>query len=295
MNIRGATEDDLEAVRVLLVEDEEHVLGRPARIEHGDLREWLSHTELGSDSAVFEEGGELCAFGWVIPSPGADVAIAIGVVHPRWKGRGLGSRLADRLEQRSRELGRRRVHANVLAKDDAARPLFEQRGYREVRRFYDMAIELDALPPAGDIEVATLQEGEEQAFYAALEEAFQDHWEHHSADFDEWWSRHSGHAGFDRSLWFVVRDDGEIAAVCRNEANRNGGGYVGAIGVRRAYRGKGYAKALLLRTFREFYDRGMPRVTLGVDAESPTGATHLYERVGMHVELEHVVLEKVLA
>jgi ribosomal protein S18 acetylase RimI-like enzyme len=82
--------------------------------------------------------------------------------------------------------------------------------------------------------------------------------------------------------------------VCRNEANRNGGGYVGAIGVRRPWRGKGYAKALLLYTFREFFQRGTTRVTLGVDAESPTGATHLYERVGMHVEAENVVFEKMV-
>ena len=85
-----------------------------------------------------------------------------------------------------------------------------------------------------------------------------------------------------------------MVAVVRNEANRNGGGYVAAIGVRRPWRGKGYAKALLLHTFREFYDRGIKRVTLGVDAESPTGATHLYERVGMHVEQENLVFEKAL-
>ena len=39
---------------------------------------------------------------------------------------------------------------------------------------------------------------------------------------------------------------------------------------------------------------GMPRVTLGVDAENPTGATQLYESVGMHVEQENVVYEKAL-
>ena len=43
-----------------------------------------------------------------------------------------------------------------------------------------------------------------------------------------------------------------------------------------------------------FFERGMARVTLGVDAENPTGATHLYERVGMHVEQENVVFEKEL-
>jgi ribosomal protein S18 acetylase RimI-like enzyme len=86
-----------------------------------------------------------------------------------------------------------------------------------------------------------------------------------------------------------------MAAVVRNEANRNGGGYVAAIGVRRPWRGKGYAKALLLHTFREFYNRGIKRVTLGVDAENPTGARHLYERAGMHVQQENVVFEKSFA
>ena len=66
------------------------------------------------------------------------------------------------------------------------------------------------------------------------------------------------------------------------------------IGVRRPWRGKGYAKALLLHTFREFWDRGFRRVTLGVDSQNPTGATHLYERVGMHVEQENIVYERAL-
>jgi hypothetical protein len=50
-----------------------------------------------------------------------------------------------------------------------------------------------------------------------------------------------------------------------------------------------------LRTFAEFYARGVPRVTLGVDAESPTAATKLYEGVGMTIEDAAVVYEKALA
>jgi ribosomal protein S18 acetylase RimI-like enzyme len=140
-----------------------------------------------------------------------------------------------------------------------------------------------------------VREADLQAFHAALDEAFQDHWEHHSTPFDEWWGRHSGNPNLDLSVWFMIRDGDEVAAVTRNEGNRNGGGYIGAIGVRRAWRGKGYAKALLLHSFRIFFERGMPRVTLGVDAENPTGATHLYERVGMHIEQENVIYEKALA
>jgi ribosomal protein S18 acetylase RimI-like enzyme len=69
---------------------------------------------------------------------------------------------------------------------------------------------------------------------------------------------------------------------------------VGALGVRRRWRGRGYGRALLLHTFREFRRRGMTRATLGVDAANPTGATRLYESVGMHVEQEEIVWEKAL-
>jgi ribosomal protein S18 acetylase RimI-like enzyme len=59
--------------------------------------------------------------------------------------------------------------------------------------------------------------------------------------------------------------------------------------------GRGLAKALLLRSFREFHRRGQRRVGLGVDSENATGATKLYESVGMVVDTEQVVWEKLLA
>ena len=84
----------------------------------------------------------------------------------------------------------------------------------------------------------------------------------------------------------------EVVATIRNDAERNGGGYVGALAVRRPWRGRGLGRALLLHTFAEFQRRGFDRVTLGVDAENPTGATALYESVGMTVESEAIVFEK---
>jgi mycothiol synthase len=80
--------------------------------------------------------------------------------------------------------------------------------------------------------------------------------------------------------------------VVRNEPNRREGGMVAAIGVRRPWRGRGLGRALLLHTFGEFRRRGVNRITLGVDSENPTGATKLYESVGMRVELEDAVFEK---
>jgi mycothiol synthase len=292
MSWRPITRDDYDAVLALVVADEEHVLGRPSRITLGDLREWTSRTNLAEDSWLYEPDGELCAAGWLDALD--DVAFAIGIAHPSRRGSGLDVQLAERSEARAGERGAVRLHQFSLAADADAAALFEQRGYRPARRFYEMAVHLDGRPEVPDVRVETVHERDLRSFHHALDESFQDHWEHHSSTFEEWWGRHSANPGLDLSLWFLVRDGEEVVAVARNEANRNGGGYVGALGVRRPWRGRGYAKALLLYTFREFYDRGLKRVTLGVDSENPTGATHLYERVGMTVEQESVVYERTL-
>lgn len=293
MRSRPITLDDFPAVAKLLREDEEHLYGRPSYIGEGEVHEWTSTVDLASGSWLFENGDGLAAVGWAWTEH--DRATAIGAVHPRNKLTGLGVQLLDRSERFGEASGRPRIHQYALGSDHAAAALLTSRGYRDVRHFYDMAIELAAPPDVPDVAIETLRDGDERAFHAALDEAFLDHWEHHSLPFEEWWSRRAGGPGHDRTLWFVIRDGDEIAAVARNEANRNGGGYVGHVGVRRPWRGRGYAKALLLHTFREFWNRGVRRVTLGVDAASPTGATHLYERVGMHVEAENVVFEKALA
>ena len=60
-------------------------------------------------------------------------------------------------------------------------------------------------------------------------------------------------------------------------------GWVDELGVLAPCRGRGIARALLLRSFVTFARRGCLQVLLNVDAENPTGATKLYERVGMRV------------
>ena len=208
-----------------------------------------------------------------------------GVVAQGAKGRGLGCAARRARRGVGRGEGRSRACRRALpAEDAAAAALFGGSGYREVRRFYEMAIELEAragragasraarprdVPrggrrriPRGDDASRSRTTGSGTA--------------HRSTSGGELRARTTTTT----SLWFLVRDGDEIAAVVRNEA-REAGGYVGAARRPRA-RGAaaGSAKALLQRTFAEFWRRGLTRVTLGVDAESPTGATKLYERSG---------------
>ena len=72
-------------------------------------------------------------------------------------------------------------------------------------------------------------------------------------------------------------------------------GWVQSLSVRRPWRRAGLGRALLLNAFRQFHERGERRIGLGVDAESPTGATRLYERAGMKVAEELAIYRKDLA
>ena len=298
MSVRPATEVDLDALAAFLAHDEEVLLGRPAHIEAADLRAWFSRCDLAHDTWLYEEDGRIVAAGWAERLPG-DAGLAAGIVGRNALGCGLGGELVDRAEARLRQQGCARIQQVALAADPDAPVLFAARGYREVRRFWDMTIELDGPPPASalpaGLRVETFAEADARAFHAALEEAFEDHWEHHARPFEDWWDEKRGAPDYEPTLWFVIRDGDELAAVVRNDPNRSGGGWIGALGVRRPWRGRGLGKALLLHSFGEFHRRGVARIGLGVDAANPTGATQLYETVGMHVDLEQVVYEKELA
>lgn len=69
-------------------------------------------------------------------------------------------------------------------------------------------------------------------------------------------------------------------------------GWIFGLGVRRPWRRRGLGLALLRHCLGALYDRGKRRVGLGVDAQSPTGATRLYEKAGMSVYRRNGIYEK---
>jgi ribosomal protein S18 acetylase RimI-like enzyme len=75
-------------------------------------------------------------------------------------------------------------------------------------------------------------------------------------------------------------DGDEPAGVALNSI-ADGVGWVGLLAVRRAWRRRGLGMALLRQAARAFHRRGLTRYALGVDSDSLTGATRLYERAGM--------------
>ncbi|HKC76765.1 MAG TPA: GNAT family N-acetyltransferase, partial [Gaiellaceae bacterium] len=251
---------------------------------------WLHTIAFETNTWLFEEDGRLmaAAFAQCFGERGNGA----GAVRPSAWGRGLGAILVETMEQRLIAEGARCTHSWAVAGDQGAEALLASRGYSEARRFWEMAVEFVGETPEPSVPVEAYADADAEAFHSALEESFAEHWEHEPEPFAAWWSRQQRRANFDPSLWFVIRDGDEIAGAARCEA-RPPAGWVGALGVRKPWRGRSYGRALLQHSFREFQRRGYTRAALGVDASNETGATQLYESVGMHPEQEMVVWEKV--
>jgi mycothiol synthase len=167
-----------------------------------------------------------------------------------------------------------------------------------VRYFYRMAVELgDEAPepewPEG-VRAEPFREDDALAFHEAIEDAWKDAWDHTPRPFELFRDRVMGSL-YEPSLWTVVWSGDEIAGGTICEAEYYGMGWVRALFVRRPWRRHGLGMALLLNAFRQFHERGERRVGLGVDAESPTGATRLYERAGMKVAEELAIYRKELS
>ncbi len=182
--------------------------------------------------------------------------------------------------------------------DTPLRDLYETAGYRIVRHSFRMRIELEEDPaepewPEG-FAVRTMLEGEERRFYDAQMASFADTWMFSPEPYDVWRHWMVDDPSFDSSLWFLAEKGDELGGIviARAPENEPGIGWVRILGVIPDHRQQGLAQALLRHTFREFASRGFNAVALGVDAENPTGAVRVYERVGMHVERTSLIYEK---
>ena len=139
-----------------------------------------------------------------------------------------------------------------------------------------------------------MREGEERRVYDAEMASFADTWMFAPDPYESWLHWMVEEPSFDRSLWFVAEQDGELAGIILSRAPENepGLGWVRILGVLPEHRRRGLGQALLSTYSPSSRTVGSSAVGLGVDAENPTGAVSVYERAGMHVERTNLIFEK---
>lgn len=303
MNVRAPRREDLDAVLDVLRAADFAVAGG-SDWTGSELAETWDDLDLARDAWVFELDGRIVGYADFVAKGGR--LAGDGYVHPDFRRRGVGSAILDFTEARAREeepsvpVGERvALHNATLDRDAYTERFYRARGYEAVRGFRGMQIEVDEAPEVTEIPGIEIRPyrhpAEARAVHAAHQEAFADHWEHRPTPWEEWEEKRLGRKSFDPTLWWVAADGDEIAGIlCGMIKREPDQGWVDVVGVRRRYRRRGIAEALLKTAFGEFLRRGEHRVGLGVDAESPTGATRVYERAGMRTLWHAIVWEKEL-
>lgn len=234
-------------------------------------------------------------------------------VHPDYRGQGIGTYLTEWGEERARkaiplapEGARVLLEGGNTSTHQPAKELLEAQGYTLARHFISMKIEMDSPPPEAiwpkGITIRTMKPDDDLAFvYRAIDDAFKDHWGHVDEPFEEGFAKWQhwviSDPDYNPALWFLAMAGEEIAglSLCMPWASGyTDMSYVDTLGVRRPWRRQGLALALLHHSFAQFYQRGVFKVSLDVDASSLTGATRLYEKAGMHTYRQFSLFRKEL-
>jgi GNAT superfamily N-acetyltransferase len=183
--------------------------------------------------------------------------------------------------------------------------LLEQEGYRPARYFFDMVRptldEIVAPPMPEGLELRPVRDEDLQQVWDADVEAFRDHWggfDGSNARYQTWLADPK----FDPGLFVVAWDGDEVAGGVLNEINEAENaafgrlqGWLASVFVRRPWRRRGLARALVMRSLEVLRDRGMTSAGLGVDADNANEALRLYTESGFEVEFRSAAYRKPMA
>jgi mycothiol synthase len=300
--IRPPTFDDVEAVTEMLVATDLADTGVSESDADLIRDQWSSPGFEPTEDAwvVTDPNGTIVAYANVSPD-GEGKLKSWGVVHHDHRERGLGAALLERMEARASERLRgipaAVLHTAVNDADAAAAALVRSRGFEHVRTFRHLQIDLDGSPrdpgePPAGIEIHGIEpERDLRRIHAIFVEAFSGEWGYRPIPFEEWIGTEVETPSYDPSLWLIAADRDEAVGALSGVVWGDRG-WVGELGVRAPWRGRGIASALLRRAFATFASRALPRVMLNVDSENSTGAVRLYEGVGLRTVRAWDVYEK---
>lgn len=278
----------------------------PEEVANWFVGEWRdpARNSLGG----FDNTGALRAYGFAELRPGDETALRVfltGGVHPGWRGRGIGMALVGWVEGRGRQLlvesgknlpARLAVYLEEGAREQrrlyAAAGFSPKRWYTDMRR--DLRVPIPRVDLAPGLTIVPWSADLDDPVRLACNEAFADHWGSQPQTPETW---ADGRQDFIPGWSFVALDlsggaggagaGPQVAGFVLSSRHEQDWpilgytcGYVDRVGVRRPWRGKRVAVALLSAAMRAYRAEGLQFATLSVDTENPTGAHGLYADLG---------------
>ncbi len=278
----------------------------------------LRNCELATDSLILEVDGKLISTGrvwWAEEADGPLIYSTWAAVHPEWRRKGIGEQIQIWFEERAKEISEghdpeKQKMIDMWAQDTQKGnyALADNFGYKEERYFFEMTRDLSKPIPEPimpeNLEVRLVVEENYRAIWLAIDEAFKDHWgyvPHEEKDYERWLNRINSLPEYDPNLWKVAWDGDQVAGMVLNavfeEENRlldQKKGWTDPICVRRPWRKKGLATALINESMQLLKDMGMELSALGVDTKNLSGALNLYTNCGYESGYTWVVFRKPL-
>jgi len=291
--------------------------GIPHRTLPEQIATWLDHPsrlDPAQDLVIAEVDGSPIAYaeaGWEQDNDGGRNYQTWGQVHTDWRRRGLGTALLGWVEDRQRAVAathpegiERRLESWAHENEPGRIALLEGHGYQVARYDYEMSRpNLDDIPemPLPDgIELRPAREEHLRQIWETDVEVFRDHWGSVD-DTEASFERMRDDPRRDLGLWVIAWEGDEVAGIVLNRIDRETNaelglrrGWVSSVGVRRRWRRRGLARAMVAESLRVLRDAGMATAGLGVDAENGTGALGVYESVGFAVSATERVYRKPL-
>ena len=253
------------------------------------------------DCLLAEVSGNVIGYTWLDwweEGDGTRLYLLLGWIVPAWRRKGIGRGLLHWQEQRLLHIAQKHpapgLHlfgANADESQIANRALLLSEGYSVAFTPVTMACQIPEtlvpLEPMPDgLVLRPIAVEHLPIIYAANSEAFQESRVGYIQDSYETFLHDLHWPDVDTSLWLIAWDGNEIAGLVINFID-DAGGHTPWVAVRRPWRRRGLAKALMTRTIRLFQQKDVKLAKISTIAENAGKSVHLYESVGYRVVSRH--------
>lgn len=289
---------------------------RPMVTTIDEMREELDdeHVVLDADVRLAEVDGELVGYLYAYHLP-SEVALErcylFGAVDPAHRGAGVGRTLLTWGIERATALLRstaselpRVIRVDARAERTDAHRLFGRTGFVPVRWFEELLRPLTHLPPRRVVDGVRLVPwpvGREEEIRTVKNIAFADHWGATPTSEHHWQQMVHGYGGRPDLSLVALDGAGDVVAHCLckrypadDELLGRRDGWIDNLGTLPEWRGRGIASALIIEALHRFAAEGLTHASIGVDADSPTGAARLYRSLGFEPNQRSITHEIVL-